>query len=143
MKVISFAFLLAEFVTGNTQTEMTHNLWLIDYESFSEKNVVEGLKGFSRGRGLFAPSRYYSFTKNANRKVTPASGGRTWSSGGRSLQQVMDQEGFFMYGKRNFGGIPTYGITNGFGKQGNFPGVSNLIDNIFATLPQEMINKQT
>ena len=48
-----------------------------------------------------------------------------------------------MYGKRNFGGIPTYGITNGIGKQGNFPGVSNLIDNIFATLPQEMINKQT
>ena len=143
MKVISFAFLLAEFVTGNTQTEMTHKLWVIIYESFSEKNVVEGLKGFSRGRGLFAPSRYYSFTKNANRKVTPASGGRTWSSGGRSLQQVMDQEGFFVYGKRNFGGIPTYGITNGFGKQGNFPGVSNLIDNIFATLPQEMINKQT
>ena len=118
----------------------SYGLWL--REPSNIVHVVEGLKGFSRGGGLFAPPRYYRMSKNSNRKVTPA-GGRTWSSGGRSLQQVMDQEGFFMYGKRNFGGIPTYGLTNGIGKQGNFPGVSTLIDNIFATLPQEMINKQT
>ena len=102
---------------------------------------MECLKGFSRGRSLFAPPRYYRFSNNSNRRVTPA-GGRGLATG-RSLQQVMDQEGFFMYGKRNFGGIPTFGITNGIGEQGNFPGVSNLIDNIFASLPQEMINKQT
>ena len=57
---------------------------------------------------------------------------------GQTLQEVLNQQGFFMYGKRN---TEKFTKVNGIEKQGNFPGVSNLIDNIFASLPQNIINK--
>ena len=63
---------------------------------------------------------------------------RSLSFRGRTLQELLNQQGYFMYGKRNVG---TFTTVNGIEKQGNFPGVSNLMYNIFSSLPQEIINK--